>query len=224
MSKTFLFQCVGAVSPYGHHHFRQRRPVDDRPGLAAVGVGDLVQHDALARVEADPHGPLLPLHLPAVDGEARPVGLGDLDRLDVVAELGERRPVVLVEHELLGVVARSRRQRHHPVVLDVDDLHGVEVERDDQALDRSRVAVLRRRGTHERQRATDQRRVVVVILRCRNSLRARDRSSRGLKSVTPRLRIASCHRGSSRTTSPRRRSCARRGRTGTGPAPTSTSR
>ena len=85
--------------------------------------------------------------------------------LTSVAELGERRTVVLVEHELRGVVPRGRRQRDHAVVLDVDDLHGVQVERDDQALDRPRISVLGRGGSHERQRPADQRRVVVVVLR-----------------------------------------------------------
>ena len=123
-----------------------------------------MERDALAWIETQPHGPLLPLHLPPVDREAGALGLGDLDRLDVVAEGGERRPVVGVEHELLGVVARGGRQRHHPVVLDVDDPHGIQIERHDQALDRPGVAVLGGRSPHEGQRPTDQRRVVVVVL------------------------------------------------------------
>ena len=51
------------------------------------------------------------------------------------------------------------------MVLDVDDLHLVQVERHDQTLDGPRIAVLRWCRPHERQRTTDQRGVVVVILR-----------------------------------------------------------
>src|SRR3712207_8305295 len=51
-------------------HLRERRPVHDRPAHAAVGVGQLVQHQALARVEAHAQRPLLPAHLVAVDGRS----------------------------------------------------------------------------------------------------------------------------------------------------------
>lgn len=51
------------------------------------------------------------------------------------------------------------------MVLDVDDLHVVQVERHDQAFDGTRVAVLRRCRAHEGQRSADQRRVLVLVLR-----------------------------------------------------------
>ena len=52
----------------------------------AVAIGDLVEDEALSRREADVQLPVLPPHHPAVDLEARALGLGDLERLDVVAQ------------------------------------------------------------------------------------------------------------------------------------------
>jgi len=90
--------------------------------------------------------------------------LGDLDRLDVGPELGERGPVRLVEHELLGIVAGVARHRYDAVILDVENRHRVQVERDDDAFDRSGVAVLGGRRPHGGQRPADQRGVRDVVL------------------------------------------------------------
>lgn len=122
-----------------------------------------MQHKALAGVEADPHRPLLPRHPPTVDMKAWTFGGDDLDGLQTGPEFGERGPIVRVEHELLGVVARGRRQRHHTVILDVGDLHDVEVEDRDDALDGTGVAVLGGCGPHEGERAADLRGVLVAV-------------------------------------------------------------
>ena len=62
----------------GHDHLRDRGPVEHR----AVVQADLVQGQALAGVEADPHRPVLPAQRVPVQGEAGPLRLGDLDRLE----------------------------------------------------------------------------------------------------------------------------------------------
>ncbi len=87
----------------------------------------------------------------AVDGEAGALRLGDLDRLDVVAQPVERGHVARLDDELGRVVARLRRQRHDAVVLDVDDLHRVEVDHHDEPLDRAGVAVVVGLAADERQ-------------------------------------------------------------------------
>ena len=90
----------------GDDHLGDGRPVDH----GAPADGDLVQREALAAVEADPELPVGPGDLVAVDGEARPLGLGDLDRLEVgagrggvrcgvpLAALGRHRQVEQVVH------------------------------------------------------------------------------------------------------------------------------
>ena len=136
----------------GDVHLRQRGPVHDRAHPAPVLVADLVQDQSLARGVAHPQPPLLPADGVPVHGEARTLGLGDLDRPDVVADRGVRRAVVVVEHQLRHVVAGLLRQRHDAVVPDVDDLHQVQVDQHDQALDRAGVAVVVLPVAHERQR------------------------------------------------------------------------
>ena len=74
-----------------HDHLRERRAVQDRAQPAAVVVGDLVEHEAFARREADVHPPALPRQHAAVEREARAFGLRDLERRDVVAQRGGRR-------------------------------------------------------------------------------------------------------------------------------------
>jgi hypothetical protein len=66
-------------------HLGERQPVGDRPDPAVVVVADGVEHHALARVEADPHRPPLPCEPVAVERERDALGLGDRDRLEVVA-------------------------------------------------------------------------------------------------------------------------------------------
>ena len=102
-----------------------------------------MQGQSLTGVEADPDPPLLPRDLMAGDGEARPVGLGDLDRSEIVA----RRAGVL-----RGVVARLGRERGDAGVLELDELHRVQIDDRDQPLDRTRVAVVARLRAHPGQR------------------------------------------------------------------------
>ena len=72
-----------------HHHLGEGHPVGDvsfgtaRIGRVGIVEGDLVDHRALAEVEAEPHRPVLPAQLVAVEGERDTVGLGDLERLQV---------------------------------------------------------------------------------------------------------------------------------------------
>ena len=127
-----------------HNHLRHRGPVDDRPLTTVVVVADLVQRQALTGVEPDPHRPVLPADRVAVDGEARPLGLGDLDRLEALAQRPAHRRVV--------VVARCRRHRQVLLVdqLEDDALDQVDVGRD--AVDRVRPGqvgvVLLHEGQH----------------------------------------------------------------------------
>ena len=77
--------------------------------------------------------PLLPAHQVALDGEARPLGLDDLERLEVGApELLEAR----------GVVVLGQRHGRAAVVVDAHHLEPVEVDDDVQPLDRVGVAVV----------------------------------------------------------------------------------
>ena len=55
----------------GHDHLGERRAVEDRAQPAAVVVGEPVEHEALARREADVHLPALPRQHAAVEREAR---------------------------------------------------------------------------------------------------------------------------------------------------------
>ena len=127
----------------GDEHLRQGGPVDDRAQDVSVLVADGVQHQALARCEADPEAPLLPPHLVAVDIEAGAIRLDDLE----LAEVRARAPrhvghVVRVGEGLDRVVGGPRRNGDRAVVGDLEDLHLVQVEERDQVLDRARVAVV----------------------------------------------------------------------------------
>src|SRR5437660_1088470 len=44
----------------GNDHLADARPVDDRPRPPLVAKGELMQHEALARREADMEAPILP--------------------------------------------------------------------------------------------------------------------------------------------------------------------
>ena len=85
MSKALRQPGSGRVSPYGMTQLGHGGPVDDRAQPAVVGVADGVQHQALARVEAEPEAPVLPAHLPAVDLEADARWLPYLDGLQAAA-------------------------------------------------------------------------------------------------------------------------------------------
>ena len=108
-----------------------------------VLVANQVEDQPLARGEADPEPPFLPVHLVPVHGEAGAVRLGDLHWLQILpGAVREMRDVSGVADRFGGVAAAARRQGHDAVVLDVHDLHAVEVEADDQALHRAGVSVV----------------------------------------------------------------------------------
>ena len=119
--------------PVGHDHLAHRGPVEERAHPAAVLVADVVEDQALERVHADPQRPLLPAHEVALDREARALGLGDLERLEV----GAQRPVVL------GVVAaRVGREGDDAEVDHLEHLAPAHVDEGQQALERAGVAVV----------------------------------------------------------------------------------
>ena len=115
----------------GHDHVGERSSPQDRAQPIAVAVADVVQDQALDRVHRDPHLPVLPTDLTAVDVKARAVGLGDLEGLEVGAVL-----------DAIGVVvARLGGDRHDAVVLD-DGGAVVGVDEGHEALDRVGVVVV----------------------------------------------------------------------------------
>ncbi len=120
---------VGRRVAVRNDHLREREPVRDRPRAAAVVVADRVQDHALAVVEADAQRPLLPADVIAVDGERRPLRLGDLERLEVLAQLQ-------AGHEVGDVLAHRARLVDAVDVLDLEQLHPVEVDDEVQSGDR----------------------------------------------------------------------------------------
>ena len=133
--------------PVRHVDLGQRDPADDRPHAAAVVVADVVQHEPLARVEADAEVPLLPLDLVVAAREARPLRLDELQRL----EAGPRR---------VGAAGDRPVDRPHPGVGHVDDARAVIAahrHRDREALDRPVVGVLLPGPLEERERAQEAR-------------------------------------------------------------------
>src|SRR5262249_1656316 len=98
---------------------------------------DCVEHQPLARVEADPQGPLLPLNFLPRDGEARTLWLPDLQRLEVGARLLEVVP---------RPVAGLGRQGDDSIILDPEDFLAVEAHDGDDSLQGARVAVVARLG------------------------------------------------------------------------------
>ena len=123
----------------GDHHLGDGGPVDDRAALQR----QLVQGQPFAGVEPDPEPPPLPGHLVAVDGEARPLRLGDLDGL----ERGPRRADLgrVVE------VARFLGDRQQLLVDQVQDAALDEVDVGDQAVHRVGPGVVLLVVLHERQ-------------------------------------------------------------------------
>ena len=117
----------------GHHHLAHRGAVDQRPHAAAVLVADRREDQSLQRVHAHPQRPLLPPHEVALDREARSLGLGDGEGLEV----GPQRPVVL------GVVAaRGGRDGDGAVVEHLEHLATAHVDDGQQALERAGIAVV----------------------------------------------------------------------------------
>ena len=93
-----------------HDHLGDRGAVHHR----ALVQADLVQGQALAGVEPDPHGPVLPLEPRPVQNKRRSLGLGDLDRA--------QRGALRAAYRLVVVVAGLGRDRQLELVGDLEDL------------------------------------------------------------------------------------------------------
>ncbi len=97
-----------------HDHLRDRCPIQHRPLLIAVAVTNVTQNKTLAGVEADLQRPPRPPDLLALNGEARPLRLGDLNRLQTF-ECGT---------DLSGIVKVSRLIRYREDFVIGDGDHG----------------------------------------------------------------------------------------------------
>ena len=93
-----------------HDHLGDRGAVHHR----ALVQADLVQGEALAGVEPDPHGPVLPLEPRSVQDKRWSLGLGDLDRA--------QRGALRAADRLVVVVAGLGRDRQVELVGDLEDL------------------------------------------------------------------------------------------------------
>ena len=138
--------------PVRHPHLRQRGPVHDRAFPAAVGVPHPVQDQALTRGVPDDQVPALPADLVPVEGEARPLRLGDLDRLHIRPQAADHGEVGGIRGEFGRVVAGPGRQRHHLVVVHGQHRGAVQVHRDHEVLSRAGERIVGRRVPHPGQR------------------------------------------------------------------------
>ena len=118
-------------------HFGEGHPVRDIADGATVVERHLVDDRAFAIVETEPHRPVLPLELGALDGERRAFGLRDAQRLEVSAHLGASyRGDVLAVHRRVPVVV---------VILDLEQFERIHVDDELQTGDRVRERVPVRR-------------------------------------------------------------------------------
>ena len=67
----------GVAVAIGHHHVRQRRPIQDGAPLPGIVITQGVQDQAVLGVHTDPERPSLPFYRVPIDAEARPLGLGN---------------------------------------------------------------------------------------------------------------------------------------------------
>ncbi len=118
----------------GHDHLADRGAAQDGTE-APVVVADAPQDQSLERLHRDPHGPVLPREQIAVEVEAGPVRLDDLQGAEAAA-LGL---VVLGQ-----VAAAPRGERHHTEVHHLEDLAPGGVHGGQDTLDRPGVAVVGR--------------------------------------------------------------------------------
>ena len=130
----------------GHRHFGDRCAIADLALLPFIHVvvAQVMQHQPLARIEADAEAPALPVHAPAIDGEADAFGLGDPDRFDVVAELADI---------LALIVPHGLRHRHDPGIVDAHDLLLVQIDQRRKPFDRMRIGIVVRFFPHQEKRA-----------------------------------------------------------------------
>ncbi|MNI44590.1 hypothetical protein D3C73_989710 [compost metagenome] len=82
---------IELVIRIGNAHVGDTGAIEDRAHDVAVLVAQLVQYQAFARCEADAELPVLPTHVPVIDGEAHALGLRDVQRLEPVARLAQGR-------------------------------------------------------------------------------------------------------------------------------------
>ena len=101
-------------------HLREGQAVGDVADVAVVVVGDLVDDRSLAVVEAQPHRPVLPAQLGALDREGHALGLGDVQGLEV--------RTLLAGPDARDVLALHVRRPEVEVLLDLQQLHGVHVD------------------------------------------------------------------------------------------------
>ena len=108
----------------GYDHFCQGKPVEDWSFVAFVVVGDVVQDDAFAVVEADVDFPILPVDDPAVHSEGYAFRLGDVDWFQIfsIASVGFDGGGVVIEG---GRLVQGSADWWD---VDVDDILGVGVE------------------------------------------------------------------------------------------------
>ena len=100
------------------YHFSKRKSVKDIPDVALVVVGDVVQDNTLAIVEAHMDAPVLPFDRPSLDAERDALRLGDVDRLKVCPV-----PAFFLNRGLVVVVwLRFAERSSHGWDINVDDL------------------------------------------------------------------------------------------------------
>src|SRR5580658_6123377 len=108
--------------------------MNDRTLASSVVVGDLAQHQSFARREPDAEAPFLPIDLPAIDAETRPLRLDDIERFEIGA-LRRQRIAIIVPLLL-------RHRDNHVVIDEIDDFFGNEIDDRDKAFDRVRITVV----------------------------------------------------------------------------------
>ena len=105
----------------------------DRSDPAVILVSDGVEDEPFVRFEGDAHRPPLPAQHVAFDREARALGLGDLDRFEVVTpRFGIGRLITTT----------TGRNGDGAVIDDIEHLTAAEIDERDDSFDRSRVLIV----------------------------------------------------------------------------------
>ena len=116
----------------GNHHVRERGAMQDRSVDISIAVADIVENQTVDRMGRDANLPLLPADRVAIDCEARSLGLGDLEWLEILANL----------FHLIGcIVGRFGWYRVHAMVKN-DGVAAVDIHQPDQPLDRPRIVIV----------------------------------------------------------------------------------